>query len=424
MTWSNWYRFNSYIRSALWIVPLISIVLEQIMTRVAHALDHWLSLHFLGLHVAGAQAMLQTIITLTLSFIVFTFGSLLIAIQVASGQYTPRVIATTFLRDNTVRYIVGVFVFTLLFALRDLDRMDATVHEFVTFLAALFGLISIVAFLYLIDYAARMLRPVSIVARVGEQGLAVIESVYPHVVTGPDNPSGLREKLSVPERSVLHQGKSAIVIAVNLHALVAEAGKLNGVIEFVPHVGDFVAMDEPLFHLYGGASASDDRKLRGLVAFGPERTIEQDPMFAFRILIDIALKALSKAINDPTTAVLALDQIHRLLRKVGTRRLRIEEILDRAGQLRVMFRTPNWEDFVHLAFCEIRHFGAEQMQIARRLRAMIENLVRALPEHRNAALRQELDLLDRMLEKLYILPQDLALARIPDPQGLGGSSGI
>jgi len=58
------------------------------------------------------------------------------------------------------------------------------------------------------------------------------------------------------------------------------------------------------------------------------------------------------------------------------------------------------------------------------LRAMIENLVRALPEHRNAALRQELDLLDRMLEKLYVLPQDLALARIPDPQGLGGSSGM
>jgi len=424
MTWSNWYRFNSYIKSALWIVPLISIVLEQIMTRVAHALDHWLAFHFLGLHVAGAQAMLQTIITLTLSFIVFTFGSLLIAIQVASGQYTPRVIATTFLRDNTVRYIVGVFVFTLLFALRDLDRMDTTVHQFVTFLAALFGLVSIVAFLYLIDYAARMLRPVSIVARVGEQGLAVIESVYPHVVTGPDNPSGLREKTGVPERSVLHQGKSAIVIAVNLHALVAKASKLNGVIEFVPHVGDFVAMDEPLFHLYGGVSASDDRKLRGLVAFGPERTIEQDPMFAFRILIDIALKALSKAINDPTTAVLALDQIHRLLRKVGTRRLRIEEILDRAGQLRVIFRTPNWQDFVHLAFCEIRHFGAEQMQIARRLRAMIENLVRALPEHRNAALRQELDLLDRMLEKLYVLPQDLALARIPDPQGLGGSSGM
>ena len=85
--------------------------------------------------------------------------------------------------------------------------------------------------------------------------------------------------------------------------------------------------------------------------------MEQDPTFAYRIIIDIALKALSPAINDPTTAVLAIDQLHRLLRKVGKQKLRTDEILDKSGRLRVIFRTPNWEDFVHLTFSEIRQCG-------------------------------------------------------------------
>src|SRR6202008_1882941 len=122
--------------------------------------------------------------------------------------------------------------------------------------------------------------------------------------------------------------------------------------ELVPQVGDFVAVDEPLFNLGGGARLADEATLRGAVAVGSERTMEQDPTFAFRIIIDIALKALSPAINDPTTAVLAIDQLHRLLRVVGKRELRYDDILDKSGKLRVIFRTPNWEDFVHLAFRE------------------------------------------------------------------------
>ena len=109
----------------------------------------------------------------------------------------------------------------------------------------------------------------------------------------------------------------------------------------MPQVGDFVARGEPLFRLYSGAVAIDDRKLRTAAVLGPERTLEQDLTFAFRILVDIAIKALSPAINDPTTAVLALDQLHRLLRMVGERNLRNESISDSGGQLRAILRTPN-----------------------------------------------------------------------------------
>jgi len=97
----------------------------------------------------------------------------------------------------------------------------------------------------------------------------------------------------------------------------------------------------------------------------------------------------------PTTAVLAIDQLHRLLRSPGSRNFRTDQILDRAGKLRVIFRTPNWEDFFHLAFSEIRFYGAENMQIARRLRAMIVNLADTLPAQRHPALHLELNLLDK-----------------------------
>ena len=145
-------------------------------------------------------------------------------------------------------------------------------------------------------------------------------------------------------------------------------------------------------------------------------------MFAFRILVDIGLKALSPAINDPTTAVLALDQVHRLLRVVGNRRLRGNTIRDQSGQPRVILHTPNWEDFVFISCIEIASCGAGSVQIARRLRAMIENLLDSLPPHRHLALEQQRARLDRMIVDLYPIPEDLALARMADSQGLGGSS--
>ncbi len=139
-------------------------------------------------------------------------------------------------------------------------------------------------------------------------------------------------------------------------------------------------------------------------------------------MADVAVKALSKAINDPTTAVLAIDQLHRLLRSVGLRHLHDDALFDADGQLRVIIPTPNWEDFVQLTCREIRFYRASNFQVARRLRAMIENFIVTLSDLRHLALRRELDLLDRALEKVHEFPEDLALARQPDLQGLGGAS--
>ena len=422
LTWGRLYRATSYLKSALWTVPLVAIVLEQMLAPLLRALDAWLQWRLGGLAPAGATALYQTVITMTLSFLVFTFGSLLVAIQVAGGQLTPRIIATTLLRNNVVRYSVGLFVFTLVFAVQALNRQEASVSELVSLVTAVLGVACIADFLFLIDYAARLLRPVAVVAHIGDEGVAMIKSVYPDPATAlPLESVALPGQSQMPSREVEHRGTSEIVLAVDLSTLVALAQRHDGMIEFVPQVGDFLAAGEPLFVLHGGAIAIDDRVVQSSVAFGPERTLEQDPMFAFRIIVDIALKALSAAINDPTTAVLALDQVHRLLRMVGQRKLRGEVIVDENGRPRLIFRTPNWEHYVQVACNEIRACGAGNLQVARRMRAMLENLRRTLPEHRHAALDTELDLLDWAVQAHFSRPEELALARVPDSQGLGGS---
>jgi uncharacterized membrane protein len=108
------------------------------------------------------------------------------------------------------------------------------------------------------------------------------------------------------------------------------------------------------------------------------------------------------------------------LRTAGKRHLQHDQITDAAGRLLVIIRTPNWEDYVHLACREIRLHAGENIQIPRRLRAMIENLISTLAKSRREALERELALLDRMVRDVYRYPEDLALARVPDPQGMGG----
>ncbi len=424
MFWKQSYYLKDRFRSSLWLVPLITIPFALVATRVLFRVDGWLGWRFMDFGTSGAEAMLGSIITATLSFVVFTFASLLVALQVASGQLTPRIIATILVRNNVVRYTTGLFIFTLLFAVSARNRIEDESFQLVIFVSAFLGILCFAAFLFLIDYAARLLRPISIVSHVGEAGIVVIDSVYPDPNLGPTQSNSLRFNLGKPARTIEHRGTSEVVLAANVDELVAEAEGSGGVIEFVPQVGDFIATGEPLFKVYGAAALLDEGRLKSHVAFGPERTLEQDPTFAFRIIVDIALKALSPAINDPTTAVIAIDQLHRLLRKAGNKSLRTDEIIDKAGQLAVIFRTPNWQDFVHLAFTEIRLCGAQNIQIARRLRAMIENLVQTLPGNRHPALQKELQLLDRAVEEHFRNPEDRALARVGDAQGLGGASGI
>ena len=422
LEWRTRFWLKSYLRSSMWLVPLGAYVVSLVAISVLGWIDARMQWQWAWqLNVEIVQNVLQMFVAAMLSFIVFTFGSLLVAVQIASAQLSPRIIATVLLRDNTIRLIAALFILSLVFDLGLLARTQASVLYLPLTVSVLLNLTAIGAFLYLMDYAARLLRPITIVWRLGEQGLQVIDQIYPSRIKGSLAPAPSMPVLGVPAREIPHRGKSAIILAIQFEILRYEAERTGGVVEFAYRVGDFVATGETLFRLHGDAAAANDAMLFAAVAMGTERTIEHDPTFAYRVIVDIAIKALSSAINDPTTAVLAIDQIKRLLRAVGRRHLHDDVIHDAAGNLRVVYRTPSWDDFVQLSCREIRLYGAANFQIARRLRSMLENLQQALPEARGPALRKELDLLDQALVRLDMLPDDLALARLADRQGLGAA---
>jgi uncharacterized membrane protein len=355
-----------------------------------------------------------------LTFIVFLSSSLLLVVQLASAQLTPRIIGVVF-RDRVTRFALTLFTFTFTFTLAVLVRIHASVPGVTPHLAAYLCLLSVGVFLFLIDHVGKKLRPSGALQAVARLGHAVIQNVYPRRLSGrQDTSPGPGDALSGEPAGTVSSPTDGVLLAFDLQGLVALAQKAGCVIELVPQVGDFVAAGSPLFRIYGSKGGPSASALCQSVALGQERTMEQDPAFAFRIIVDIASKGLSAAINDPTTAVLAIDQVHHLLRSVGGRHLDEGLAHDRSGALRLVYRTPDWEDFVCLAVTEIRQFGGTSIQVARRLRAMLENLAGVLPPERAALLRGELELLRRSAGRSFPEPEDQALAGVSDLQGVGG----
>jgi uncharacterized membrane protein len=421
MRWIQRYRIRTFVRSALWLVPLASMVLAVAVTPILRGIDQGMGWTLFDFGVQGARPLLAMLAASMVSLLVFVLSALLIAVQVASAQLTPRVIAATFLRDRVVKFTMGLVVFTFMLCIGVLGRTEGGVLQLSTTICILASLASIAMFLYLVDYSLKSLRPVSLVHRVAVEGFQVVEDVYPHLLgEALDWRRSTRPPLpGAPARTIHHEGASAVLIAADFGWLSEAATGSRGLIELVPRVGEFIAVGEPLFHLYAGADRLEDGRLRAALAFGQERTLEQDPMFAFRILVDIAAKALSPAINDPTTAVLAIDQIHRLLRAVGKRQLDTEAILDKSGALGVAFHTPDWEHYVILAVSEIRQYGRGSLQVVRRLRAMLENLAASLPADRHPPLEIQLRMLQRSIERNFPDAEDRASAALGDSQGRG-----
>jgi uncharacterized membrane protein len=375
------------------------------------------------LNADTAQTVLATMASSMFTFIVFVSSALLVAVQLASSQLTPRIIGLVF-RDPVTKIALVVFVFAFTFTLSVLVDVTTRVPFLTAPLAAYWCLASLGVFLFLIDHVGKALRPSGALWAVASLGRRAIESVYPEHLPGTEAKALLQAGgLGESPTSTVSNCRDGVVLAFDVQGLVSLARRADCVLEMVPQVGDFIAAGDPLFRIYqGGVDLSPDA-LRQSVAIGNERTLEQDPTFAFRIIVDIASKGLSPAINDPTTAVLALDQIHHLLRNVGGRLLADGRVRDAGGRLRLVYPTPDWEDFVQLAITEIRHFGGTSIQIARRLRAMLENLIQTLPESRAALLREELQLLHRSAQRFFKEPEDLALAGLGDFQGVGGKHG-
>jgi uncharacterized membrane protein len=422
MTWLQRYHVRHYFSNSIWILPFLGMMAALGLVRFLHWVEevtHWES----SLAPETVRAVLGTMASSMFTFIVFVCSALLVAMQLASGQLTPRIIALLF-KDPVTKVALTVFVFTFTFSLEVLVRIDTSVPLLTAQVAAYSCVASLGVFLYLIDHVGKALRPSGALRFVTQAGRKVIESVYPHRLTLSREPPPVPAAVlhGKPAQTILNL-RDGVVLAADIKGLVTLAQRADCVIEMVPQVGDFVANGDPLFRVFQGGATLPAGALHQSVALGQERTLEQDPAYAFRIIVDIASKGLSPAINDPTTAILAIDQIHHLLRNVGGRQLDTGQVRDTAGRLRLVYRTPDWEDFVQLAVTEIRQYGSESIQVARRLRAMLENLIQTLPAERPALLREELDVLHRTAERFFPEPEDRALADVSDSQGLGARYG-
>jgi uncharacterized membrane protein len=421
MTWLQRYRIRHYIGNSIAVLPVLGIVAALVTTWLLHRIEKsmgWES----SLSPEAARIVIGTLAAAMLTFIVFLSSTLLVAVQLASGQLTPRIIAFVF-RDPVTKFALTVFVFTFTLALAVLVRIEDKVPVLTPRLATWGCVVSLCVFFYLIDHVGKQLRPSGVLKQIGVTGRKVIKSVYPrHFAELPEKPRESLDFLDEEPELTIASPKGGVVLAFNANGLVGLAEQANCLIEIVPQVGDFIAAGDPLFRVFQNGATLSAEKVCQCVAVGQERTVEQDPALAFRIIVDIASKGLSAAINDPTTAALAIDQIHHLLREVGSRHLDEGVIRDEEGWLRLVYRTPDWEDFVQLAVTEVRQFGGPSIQIARRMRAMLENLIETLPDERTMLLRQQLSILNKTAERHFLEPEDRALAAAGDSQGMGGMS--
>jgi uncharacterized membrane protein len=421
MSWLHRHRLGSVLRNSVWLPPVLGMVAALLLHQVTRRVDLALGMKA-ELGPDGARALLGALSSSMLTFIVFVFSILLVAVQLASAQLTPRIISLVY-RGRVLKWSLTFFVFEFTFTLAVLARIEDAVPRLSLWLAVYGSVACIGLFVFMIDHVGKSLRPVSLLTRVGVAGQEVIRAMYPRLAEdAEDTPTNVA--LLPPDgrsRTVVSEATGA-VLAFDEAGLVDLARRTDCLIELVPQVGDFVTRGDPLFRVHGGGEAIADRWLREAVAIGPERTMDQDPEFAFRIVVDIASKALSPAINDPTTGVLALDQLHRLLGTVARRRLDTGRVTDGSGRLRLAYRTPDWDDFVSLAVTEIRQFGRGSIQIVRRMRAMLENLASMVPPQRVALLRAELELLDRGVDQDFRDAEDRVRAGSADSLGVGGAT--
>ena len=369
-----------------------------------------------------AIAVLASIASGMLPLTGLVFSLAFVMVQFSATAYSPRLVAW-FAGSAMMSHSLGIFTATFIYSLAALAWIDrggtGKVPLLTVWTAIVLLLVSVVFFVLLVEKLV-MLQISRVLAYAGDQGRAVIERDYSALGEGGPETGGAAADELPPERQVvLHRGGPAAIQKIDVPGLVALAEREGAVIRMAWAVGDTIIDGMPLLRVHGEGRPVPERRLRPLVRLGSERTFEQDPKYAIRILVDVAIKALSPAINDPTTAVQALDQVEDLLLRLGRVDLDGGRVRDGRGSLRLVFPVPTWEDFLVLALDEIRYCGATSIQVMRRLRALLQDLKEHVPPERRPALQRYLTRVDTGIRRTFEDADDRKDALEEDRQGLG-----
>jgi uncharacterized membrane protein len=374
-----------------------------------------------AMSVSAAMSIYSSIASGMIALTGIVFSLIFVMVTFSATAYSPR-LALWVARDPVVSHALGIFTATFLYAFAALAWVDRSGSGKVPIISAgllVALLLSSVAMLVALIQQIGLLQIGRMLIFTGDQGRKVITTTYPlaESVVPAGRPDEFRKR---PETQILiHHGPPRSVQAVDIKALVRLAETSDGVIEMIAAVGDTVLELMPLLQVFGAGQTIDESKLREAIDLGDERTFEQDPKYAIRLLVDIAIRALSPAVNDPTTAVQALDQIGDLLLRLGERRLEIGEFRDGGGRIRLVIPFPAWEDFVRLALDEILFCGANSIQVMRRMNALVSDLILVVPEERRAVLKYWQGRLKASIARSFADEQDKLDASVADRQGLG-----
>ena len=372
--------------------------------------------------VSAATAIYSSIASGMLALTGIVFSLTFVMVQFSATAYSPRLVLWI-ARDAVMSHAIGVFIATFLYAIAALvgvDRNGAGKVPFVSAWVVVFLLLASVGMFISLIQRIGLLQVNRMLIFTGDQGRRVITTMYPSVATPATTVAESHHFRGLPCSQVLiHHGRPRSIQAVDVAALVNLAKISGGIIEMLAGVGDTVVELTPLLRVFGAESPIDERKLRDAIVIGAERTFEQDPKYAIRLLVDIAIKALSPAINDPTTAVQALDQIEDLLLRMGQRRLEIGTHRDSDGKMRLVVPFPTWDDLVRLAFDEICAYGATSVQVMRRMNALITDLAQSVPEERRPTVKHWDSRLKVTIARSFADSEERLEALEEDRQGLG-----
>jgi len=366
----------------------------------------------------SARSALGAMASGMIAFTGFVFSAVVLVVQFGSTAFSPRLLRV--LRGDVIpRVALGVFTATFLYALVLTQNISSSFEPTFSLLTALLLLLASVASLLLLLFRlTESLRATAVIREVADRGRVVIEATYPEPFSDGQFDRLPIEASEAPVDVVEHTGEPGYLLTIDREALVEIARRHDARIVLATSIGDFLQLRRPVFEVYGKTPIPREELLAATM-LGDERTLDLDPPYAFRLLVDIGNKALSAAINDPTTAVQAIDQIELLLRRVSVRRLGIGVVADSEGIERLAYPTPLWDDYLSLAVDEIRRYGSGSFQVFRRLRALLDDLRDYVPEPRRPAIDDRLRRLEADIERVLPDLDDQREAFTPDRQGIG-----
>ncbi|MFF1965467.1 DUF2254 domain-containing protein [Streptomyces sp. NPDC058232] len=417
---------REHLRDTFWFAPTVGLLCSFALWWGVSALDAEIVTHLkdeqayeeigdLIRFADDARTIVTTVSSAMMTFIGVVFSISLVAVQMASGQLTPRVVRI-FVRSRISKLTLTVFLATFAFSLLVLtsyeSESDPRRVTSVPLLQSLLTLamvgLSLLLFIAYVSSTLRLMQVGPVVDRITHESLRVVGRM----------PGGVREELSLGAETarIGYSGRAGVLREVNVARLVRVARRQGAVLRLIPRIGDFVVPGTPVLAVHGGALSQ--RMPRYTISVGVERTPQQDLAFGLRQLSDIALRALSPAVNDPTTAVQCLDRIVQLLAAMVHLPLGVVQHRDGAGVVRLVQDGPEWTDLVDLAFEEIRWCAARSPQVSRRMLAGIDDVVALAPEDRKGALVRHRELLVKAVERTVpdVIAREFAL--FPDRQGI------